>query len=404
MIKGRYKDEYINITSLFYMDDGLIIAENKTAAIQIVNLIEKVSAKCGLRLNRKKCKIMIYNSKDKSREIADIDVTSKIRYLGMDIINERKWHKEQKTRTYVTALKMTNILYSILGTSCNRMLVGKTFWKGLALSCFMYGQEIVLYNETELQELQRMDNKAYRMILQLPTYTASSFLRGEIGASSVKARDMKVKILYVKHAMKEDGNGIVRNIMERELENTEGSWMKKVKDYMIRLNLNIATIIGESKEQLKKRIEDWDTKEWRTELESKTTLYKYRSKKDICEESWFRNGEKYSIMMRARSDTLKLQWREWATESGKMCRMCKTQVETLDHFLVDCSKLQETRMKYIELQWPKGEKVDELINRILLLDERNRENSEYYIDMLWDLWMERKKQMSAIELIDAQES
>ena len=109
-------------------------------------------------------------------------------------------------------------------------------------------------------------------------------------------------------------------------------------------------------------------------------------------------------MMRARSDTLKLQWREWATESGKMCRMCKTQVETLDHFLVDCSKLQETRMKYIELQWPKGEKVDELINRILLLDERNRENSEYYIDMLWDLWMERKKQMSAIELIDAQES
>ena len=45
--------------------------------------------------------------------------------------------------------------------------------------------------QSRLYISKRIDNQVYRAILELPTYTASSPLRSEIGASSSKARDIK---------------------------------------------------------------------------------------------------------------------------------------------------------------------------------------------------------------------
>ena len=41
----------------------------------------------------------------------------------------------------------------------------------------------------------RLGNKAYRDILQVPIYTASEFLKGEIGAPSSESKDIKNKWL-----------------------------------------------------------------------------------------------------------------------------------------------------------------------------------------------------------------
>ena len=365
----------------------------------MANIVEKIAGKYGLKLNRNKCKIMIFNSKQKIKEIAEIEVVKNIKYLGIKIDNERKWYKSQKLKSNETALKMTNIMYSILGNCCNRMLIGKTFWKGLALPTFMYGQEIIIYNVSDLERMQRKENNAYRMILQLPRYTANAFLRGEVGASSFKARDMKNKIMYVKHALKEDGNGIVRKIIREEIDRLDSEWIKKVDEYRKELELSWEAIQRESKEQIKERIQDWDTIQWRKEISSKTTLQIYRNAKNIIsEENWFRNGQKYNVMMKARSDTLKLAWREWVMESEKICKMCGLEVETLKHFLIECNELQSIRNNYIELQWPKIESAEENIKKMLLLSEDNERREEYYIDLLWEMWMERRRKCEEINV------
>lgn len=72
------------------------------------------------------------------------------------------------------ANKMSNVLYSVLGRSCNRMLIGKTFWKGMALPYFLYGQEAILYNKGQIQKLQLTENKAFRTILQVGTSVYSN--------------------------------------------------------------------------------------------------------------------------------------------------------------------------------------------------------------------------------------
>lgn len=80
----------------------------------------------------------------------------------------------------------------------------------------------------EITKLQRIENTVYRTILQVPTFAANSVLRGDIGASSCYARDMKIKlpVLFAKHLLKEDRNNLSENIFLREIENTNTSGLK----------------------------------------------------------------------------------------------------------------------------------------------------------------------------------
>ena len=177
------------------MDDGILLAKNKDETSSMLNIVEKVSEECGLKLNKQKCKILIFNNKDKLEKLNNIDVVEEITYLGINIRSKRKWYSENNKKNIEKANKLCNNLYSVLGNSCNKMLIGKTYWKSLALANFLYFQEIIIFNKTDLQKLQEIENRAYRHILQVPTYTAIEFLRGEVGVSSMITRDMKSKIM-----------------------------------------------------------------------------------------------------------------------------------------------------------------------------------------------------------------
>lgn len=55
------------------------------------------------------------------------------------------------------------------------------------------------FTEKELLKLQRIENAGYRSILQVPTYTENSSLRGEIGVTTSRARDIKIILLLVRN-------------------------------------------------------------------------------------------------------------------------------------------------------------------------------------------------------------
>ena len=134
------------------MDDGILLAKNKDEASSMLNIVEKVSEECGLKLNKQKCKILIFNNKDKLEKLNNIDVVEEITYLGINIRSKRKWYSENNKKNIEKANKLCNNLYSVLGNSCNKMLIGKTYWKSLALANFLYCQEIIIFNKTDIQK------------------------------------------------------------------------------------------------------------------------------------------------------------------------------------------------------------------------------------------------------------
>ena len=171
---------------------------------------------------------------------------------------------------------MTNTLYSVLGSACNKMLIGKTFWKGLAMPGFLYAQEVLNYSNSELESLQRADNKAHITILQVPNHTAVGFLRGEIGASSARGRDIKTKLLFIKHAIKNPGNALLKSTMIKELNENDNKLAKRLNAYMNDLNINLNYLETHTVNQIKTKINEYDSELWKQSLRDKATLNIYQ--------------------------------------------------------------------------------------------------------------------------------
>ena len=99
-------------------------------------------------------------------------------------------------------------------------------------------------------------------------------------------------------------------------------------------------------------------------------------------------------MMRARSNTIDLEGRNWENPS-KICRLCNLEIETIEHFLLDCNTLQSYRNNFLELQRPSIENKTEIIAYILLFEGDIDRNAEYYVDLIYKLYNERKKVLSS---------
>ena len=82
---------------------------------------------------------------------------------------------------------MTNITYSIIEKDCNRLLIGKTYWKSIVLLSILYGVNVINLSEDDIKDLQVFENDVYRTILNAPGY-APNTLRSEIGSSLGKKR------------------------------------------------------------------------------------------------------------------------------------------------------------------------------------------------------------------------
>ena len=116
---------------------------------------------------------------------------------------------------------------------------------------FLYGSEIIDYTQTDLGQLQKIDSKAFKTILQSPTFTAVESLRGEIGASCATSRDMKMKILFVRHLL-DDGNELAERIFIDEYERQNTKWSKQTASYLNTLKLTLSKISNMSRIPLNK--------------------------------------------------------------------------------------------------------------------------------------------------------
>ena len=123
---------------------------------------------------------MIFNLKDQPEYLGNIKVVPKVKYLEIDIDNKRNYFKTQRDKIIHKARKMANITYSVIERSCNKLLIGKTFWKSIVLPSIIYGTNIINLTEDNINELQKIENSIYRSILGAAHYSPNVTLRGEM--------------------------------------------------------------------------------------------------------------------------------------------------------------------------------------------------------------------------------
>ena len=283
------------------------------------------------------------------------------------------------------AKKLANVVYSVIEKSVNRVLIGKTFWKVLALPSILFCTNIIGLNASEIEKLQVIENGVYRKILGAPSYAPNCTLRGEIGSSTMKARVAKGMIKYVKSVVFRD-NRVLHDILRRNLEKKLG-WCKNVEKAVCGVGLDVGEIMRRDENDLVEVIKKWDDDLWNEEKKSKKSieLYaKYREK--IGSGDDYDNTEASVILYRMRTNTLKLNDRQRFVQGSTACELCEAPLEDLMHVILDCYRLAEPRQRVTLLQRPNPEDREALLGCVLF-----GRNSESRRESLAAIYRLRKK-------------
>ena len=84
---------------------------------------------------------------------------------------------------------------STMTNSCHRVMMGKTYWKGVVLRSVLFGGEVIDIIVQKIDKLQKAENTAMRRILRAPLWAAQAAMRGEIGISNMKLRIARSRLL-----------------------------------------------------------------------------------------------------------------------------------------------------------------------------------------------------------------
>ena len=163
------------------------------------------------------------------------------------------------------------------------------------------------------------------------------------------------------------------------------------------LNINLAEIENSSVEELKKMVRNVDTENLRQEFADKETLRIYRVyKSEVKEISWFDNTLKTNLLLRARTDTLELNWRKKHQNKEISC-VCGYENETLEHFILYCNLYDSVRVKYGFLQHPCTENEILLLADILCFNIIDKEKIELRKNFIQELWKVRKLKIQSCQ-------
>ena len=109
------------------------------------------------------------------------------------------------------------------------MIIGKNYWKIVALSSILHGINVIHFNKTDIEKLQRIENKVYRMILGAPAFTPVCVLRGEVGASMMETRIKKGKMIYLSYILSKENSLIEKIFEELKSNHTKDYWVQEIK-------------------------------------------------------------------------------------------------------------------------------------------------------------------------------
>ena len=397
--KGRgFTVDNITLESLFFADDSFILADSIEDATHNLNILIEASKKFGLKINREKCNVIVFNDKENTiKEIENIKVVDKIKYLGIVIDNKKDLFKTQKGIIKEQAEKYARLTNEIIHKCVNKMLIGKTYWKNVVIPSILQGIGIITFTKKEINELQRIENEVYRKILDAKSYTPISTLRGDVGSSRMRTRFIESKLVLIKGILT-GKNTLTREILHKTREEKGNKWNKQLEEYLKEIKMNYMEINTMTKAKIKTRMKQWDTEEWKTDLESKSSAKIYRTfKTEIKEEKSYDNRFSSALLFRARSNTLELNTRNRYKNLDTKCDLCDNENEDLIHFLIDCKNLEHLRDERIMVKCL-DENKEQMVGKILF-EYEEIEQTKNMVEKMWNFrkGKQKEKENSQVE-------
>merc|ERR1711891_8968 len=97
----------------------------------------------------------------------------------------------------------------------------------VSIPSILFGRAVIPTSDTLIEAIQRRENKVWRHLMDIGSYSEVDALRGEIGASLVRSRIMETTLQYVRSVMNSKFEN-VKKMMKHTIEVDTGKWFLEV--------------------------------------------------------------------------------------------------------------------------------------------------------------------------------
>jgi len=281
--------------------------------------------------------------------------------VHLGITHHKNYRKTTSTQIQENMEKSRRTLYSLMGAG----LHGKNGLKPAAclhllqvyvIPILTYGLEILLPTRTKLQTLEIVYRKTLKQILSIPTNTADPAVYILAGAMPIESRIHKLALGIYANICRTK-NSIEREIAERQLGMeaiNDNSWFSKIRQILAIYELPSSHNILDfppTKNAWKKMINKAVSEYWSLDYLNASNYSNGNVHAALSSvQTSARDIARLPIKLRLLTGTYYLQSNKAALNQNKIdptCLVCHTEPETLEHFLLYCKVLAETREPYI---------------------------------------------------------
>ena len=130
-------------------------------------------------------------------EIEGMKVVEEVKYLGVMVQSKRNLYEKQRIEMISKARQMSALTHTVIARSCHKVLIGKAYWKGVAIPRILFAAEVVNLRRVDRDSIQVQENGAMRRMLDAPRGVAVAGMRGEIGIGTVESRVARGRVQYL---------------------------------------------------------------------------------------------------------------------------------------------------------------------------------------------------------------
>ena len=274
--------------------DDLALMDVSVGGLQRkLNLLSEYCSRWGLSINKTKTKIIVFKAgrlaKNEKWHINGerLEAVNQFDYLGVTMSSSLSWSAAIENRV-IKATKALNIcLSNIRKIGCLPVRTMLKIFDMKIVPVLLYGCE--LWGLSDLQKVENVATRFYRILLSLPRNSSIDLARGELGRPSLKVKILTRIINFWLKLITSNRDSILYNSYLAQFDLAEAnkrSWGLNVKNMIFSLGFgevwyhqgvgNVDVFLSE----FKQRVLDIDCQEWHGRLSRFGILRMYRSIKD----------------------------------------------------------------------------------------------------------------------------
>ena len=374
-----YRIGSVHVATPTCADDELLLSKDKYELSTLTTVQASYANQERYILSDQKSKIIIFNQKKGDGEYCmdmcrlngkAIETVDSYTHIGVTRHNNQSTNLTIAVDEAIQTARKT--AYSLMGAGFHGVnglnpTIGLQLWEIYIKPRLLYGLECLMLRKQDMQKLNQYQRKVLKCIMHLPERTANAGVYILSGQLPIEADIDKKYLTHLMNILRSEG--VEKELAWRQLavkDDKSRSWFIYVAKILAKYNLPSIYDLLENpvqKSKWRETVKSVVSERWKSEIQKegveKSSL-RYMNFED------FKVGKPHHIWKCASLDTLqvkkagvranllagtyKLQLAVSKFQGGSVsttCRICHSAEEDLQHFILECTSLTDTREQFL---------------------------------------------------------